>query len=285
VSDPTEKPPARVSMSKSSATSSSAAKTPSTAPAVTDPRPKQATWAIAALGVSALGALTAALGLYGQRDWLIDDQKKANADAVKQAAKDHKPTPKNLPDPSHHASQVMSSQLVGSLLVVAVIAFLAYGVHRGRHWSWWGVSGFWILSSLTGTVVGLGGLLGIGSSVPAPFRVPAFVAALALVAAVAIVNMRACKTWFAAHRPVRPGGVPQRRGLFTPRPPAGGAGTRTAAAAGSTGLRSSAATRGEAYVERQRSKKRANANADSVARGAELARSRAKASKSRRIES
>ena len=60
------------------------------------------------------------------------------------------------------------------------------------------------------------------------------------------------------------------------------AGARPGAAKGV--LSSSAATRGEAYVERQRSKKRAAANQESIARGAELARSRAKASKSRRIE-
>jgi hypothetical protein len=77
--------------------------------------------------------------------------------------------------------------------------------------------------------------------------------------------------------------------LFAPRTPPGGGRT----AAGDTGsatakaksaLTSSAASRGEAYVERQRAKKRATANAESIARGAELARSRAKASKSRRIE-
>jgi hypothetical protein len=48
---------------------------------------------------------------------------------------------------------------------------------------------------------------------------------------------------------------------------------------------STAASRGEAYVQKQRAKKRAAANAESIARGAELARTRAKASKSRRIES
>jgi hypothetical protein len=48
---------------------------------------------------------------------------------------------------------------------------------------------------------------------------------------------------------------------------------------------STAADRGEAYLQKQKAKKRAAANAESVARGAELARNRAKASKSRRIES
>jgi hypothetical protein len=289
VSDVTPKPPARLSLRKSSAT---APPPGSSAPQAA--RPRQVVWAIVALAVSAVSAIVAALALYGQRDWLINDQKKANATTIKDAAKNHKAAPKKLPDPAHHASQVMSSQLIGSLLVVAVIAFLAYGVYRGRHWSWWGVSGFWILSSLTGTVVGLGGLLGVGSTIPAPYRVPAFVAAVALVAAVAFVNMRPSRAYFALNKPVGPDGAPMRRGLFAPRPQGGPGGSRAGAGrtgaaaragAGKSVLTSTAAERGDAYVERQRSKKRATANAESVARGAELARSRAKASKSRRLES
>jgi hypothetical protein len=49
-------------------------------------------------------------------------------------------------------------------------------------------------------------------------------------------------------------------------------------------LASSAATRGQARADRARAKNRAAANAESIALGAELARKRAKASKSRRTD-
>ncbi|HKC29485.1 MAG TPA: hypothetical protein VKB75_15835, partial [Jatrophihabitans sp.] len=107
----------------------------------------------------------------------------------------------------------------------------------------------------------------------------------------AFVNMTPSTQYFALSRPERPAGAPQRRGLFAPRPPAtprtGSSGARSSAVGSraKSVLNSSATTRGEAYIQKQRAKKRASANAESVARGAELARNRAKASKSRRIES
>jgi hypothetical protein len=110
-----------------------------------------------------------------------------------------------------------------------------------------------------------------------------------------LVTLRPSLDYFAAHKPVLSPDAPVRRGLFAPRTPPGAArgpaadartpvsGTGSTEKA-KTALTSSAASRGEAYVDRQRAKKRATANAESIARGAELARSRAKASKSRRIE-
>lgn len=270
MSDDPEKAAKRVSMTKPASGS-----VPVSA---TAPRPRQVQGAIAALAASAVAALIAAISLYGQRAWLTSEQKKANAKAKppihETAAKLH-----------HQISQQQSGALIGTIIVVAAISVLAFSVYRGRYWSRWGVVAFWLLASFTGTVVGVGTVLSVGSSVPAGFKVPAFLAGAFLIVAVVLVNFRVSTEYFALTKPARSTDLPQRRGLFAPRtpPPARGSGAARPGAAKGI-LTSSAATRGEAYVERQRSKKRATANQESIARGAELARSRAKASKSRRIE-
>jgi hypothetical protein len=275
-------------------------------------RPRQVQGAVAALGASALAALIAAISLFGQRAWLTSEQKKANHKTLVSAMNDARDkakhagksaadiqaaidkarldTNKKFPSLHHQVSQQQSGALIGTIIVVVAIAVLAFSVYRGRYWSRWGVVAFWLLASFTGTVVGVGTVLSVGSSVPAAFKVPAFLAGAFLVVAVVLVNFRVSTEYFALTKPVRSTDMPQRRGLFAPRtPPEGGRAGRAAAAAARTNaakgvLTSSAASRGEAYVERQRSKKRASANQESIARGADLARSRAKASKSRRIE-
>jgi hypothetical protein len=240
------------------------------------------------MGLSAVAALIASLALYGQRAWLTREQVKADKKA--------KPPVHETASQLHHKiSQQQSGALIGTAVVVVALAVLGLSVYRGRHWSRWGVVAFWLLASFTGTVVGIGTVLSVGASVPAPFKAPAFTAGILLIIAVVLVNMKASTSWFALSRPVPAAGAPVRRGLFAPRTPAAGAGGRPSTrAAGRPGaaasartksvLTSNAATRGEAYLERQRAKKRATANADSIARGAELARSRAKASKSRRTD-
>jgi hypothetical protein len=219
-----------------------------------------------------------------------------------------------LPSLSHSVTQQQTGAVIAALVVVLAMGFLMFSVYRGRYWSRWGVIAFWFLASFTGTLVGIGAVLNISSSsTPMAFRLPAFVAGIAMVAAVLLVNLKSCTDYFALSRPTPATGAPARRGLFAPRTPpgAGRAGargsaggrtggwlaggrsaaartdddaTRSGAARTKSALTSNAASRGEAYVERQRSKKRAAANAESVSRGAELARSRAKASKSRRID-
>jgi hypothetical protein len=129
---------------------------------------------------------------------------------------------------------------------------------------------------------------------PTPFKVPLFFSASALVVAVVLVNLKPSTAYFALSRPER-GAQPARRGLFAPRGPADSARPARGAAASNkpagtreavnNTLTSTAVARGDAYLQKQRAKKRAAANAESVARGAELARNRAKASKSRKLES
>jgi hypothetical protein len=305
VSDATDKPAAKLSLRKSAPKSAPVAEGPAEGNPASKPR--QVQLAAGALVLSGITAIVAALTLFGQKEWLTrhqitsNNKEIANAgkDAIAKATKEHlsaeqiaaagakarAKSTKDLSNVAHQVSQQQRGALISAFLVLLVMVFLAYGVYRGRHWSRWGVSAFWLLASFTGTTVGLFSALSVGADLPGAYKAAGFVASVLLILAVVCVNMRVSTQYFALSRPVPPAGAPPRRGLFGPRPaprtPRAGAEPRS----GAKGvLTSNAAERGEAYVERQRSKKRASANADSVARGAELARSRAKASKSRRVE-
>jgi hypothetical protein len=289
-----------VTLTKGSAKGGDAAKAP---------RPRTVVAAAAAVLLSGMFALIGALVLLGQRSWLTSEQQKANAKSVKSAVssatasaqKSHadiaqasasasasaaKKYPLGGSQLNHQVSQQQSGALIMAIIVTLAMAFIANGVYRGRHWSRWGVVGFWLLATFTGTLGGISSLLSLGSGAPIAFKVPSVLASVFFIIAVVLVNLRPSIDYFALSRPARPAGAPQRRGLFAPRPPAGPRpGSSTAGSRAKSVLNSSASTRGDAYVQRQRAKKRAAANAESVARGAELARNRAKASKSRRIES
>ena len=283
-------------------------------------RPRPVLYAVIAMGVSAVASLIASVVLYGQGNWLKHEQAKANSSAVKSAvstavasaSKANQDVPSVSASASasatkkyplggsqlhHQVTQQQSGALIGSIILIAAMTMLAFGVYRGRHWSRWAVVAFWFLASFTGTFAGITYVFAIGGSLPTPFKTPLFVSATSLLVAVILVNLRPSTEYFALSKPVRAAGAPPaRRGLFGgPRPaPAGrsaggsgggsGGGGGAKSAVGKT-LTSSAATRGEAYVQKQRSKNRAAANAESIARGAELARNRAKASKSRKLES
>jgi len=279
------------------------------------PRPRAVLAAVIALVVSGLFAFGASIALYGERSWLTTEQLKANSKAVSRAvtsavasassssadtasasssasASATKSWPVQQSSTLHdQVSRQQSGSLISTIVVMLVLGLLASSVYRGKHWSRWAVVAFWFLASFTGTFTGVTYIFAIGGSLPAPFKVPLFVSATSLLVAVLLVNLKPSTAYFAAHRPAN---APARRGLFAPRvPPTGGAARSGAARSGArTGTKgqaakavgSTAAERGESYVQKQKSKKRAAANAESVARGAELARNRAKASKSRRIE-
>jgi hypothetical protein len=267
-------------------------------------RPRTVVAATIALAVSALAALGAATVLFGQGDYLHREQAKTNSSAaasavskaVAAASSSHSDTagaaasassvnatkyPTSGAKLDDQISQQQRGGLIMSLVRMLATGFIAYGVFRGRHWSRWGSLAFWAIASFTGTFAGFTWLLSIGSSLPGPFKACTFLAALAMLAAVVLCQLRPSVEFFALSRPTH-GAGPQRRGLFAPRVPPGGARERPGSRTKSV-LTSSAADRGEAYIEKQRSKKRSNTNAEAIARGAELARSRAKAaSKSRR---
>jgi hypothetical protein len=191
------------------------------------------------------------------------------------------------------AKLVRSTQIqlgLGTLLVAVVIVFAARrmqkGVRSGRT--------MYIIVSVIGALVGFNAsplsILSIVAAGLGPLRVVSALGAIAGLAAIALLFTPEARAYFPAA--VRKGadGRP-RGGLFAPRPPA----QRKPAPA--SGLRSNAASRANARLVKdaaaggrpsgvRASGVRAKGRADeaAVARGAALARSRAKASKSRRTE-
>jgi hypothetical protein len=268
-------------------------------------RPRTVTAAAVALGGSAVAALGAATALYGQTKWLTTEQAKANStaasSAIANASKSAASASADVPSAVSSASSVaqtkyptegsklsdqvhqqQSGGLIMTLVLVLATSFVAYGVWRGRHWSRWGVLAFWAVASFTGTFAGFPYLLTVGGSLPISFRLLAFASAAAMLAAVVLCQLRPSVEHFALSRPTHQAGA--RRGLFAPRTPPRSpvGGVAPGAPRKRSPLTSSAADRGEQYVQKQRAKKRSATNAEAVAKGAELARSRAKASKSRR---
>jgi hypothetical protein len=170
--------------------------------------------------------------------------------------------------------------IINSVLLLALI-LVAVGAWRGRYWSRWAVVGLWVLATLGGTFAGISSIFYLGVSVPGTFKTPVVLAGFLFLAAVVMAFLRPSSVYYAA---LRPAGAPQRRGLFAPRVPPP---PRDKTAPTKPGSRVSPDESGAAAASRQtgtdRSKAKQRASAEAVAKGAELARSRAKAaSKSRR---
>jgi hypothetical protein len=159
------------------------------------------------------------------------------------------------------------------LVLLLIAGLLGVSMWRGRYWARWAVLAIWGLSSFTGvTQAGLTSLTLLNVSLPGAFKGLVALCALTMLGAVVLVLLPTSGKFFALTRPV-PAAGGQRRGLFAPRvPPQRPAATAPAKPA-----------RVVEDPDRARSKKRAATTAQSVAKGADLARGRAKAaSKSRR---
>lgn len=248
------------------------------------PRPKNALYAVWAMGGAVVLGIVASAIIYTQKHYLYVNALKAARKTNDSAKAKDKKTAAELVTQAHQSVAATQKSVVIAMIITAlVLGFIGYGVYRGRHWSRMATIGVWFLLSFTGSVVGLFSLLQIASSIPTGYKVFAFLASLSMGAAVFFTNTKPAAAWFALSKPAAPAGARPRGGLFGPRPaaPANKTDAKTTPTARERAADGAAAT--EIAADRARSKKRANAA--SVAKGADLARTRAKAaSKSRRTE-
>ena len=232
-------------------------------------RPRTLMYAAIALVVAAVGSVVAALSLFGLRGWLLATTK---ATGVKSRP------PTTVADIPGYIHKLQIGQLVAAAAMAAVLVFAAVWTNKGKSQSRWIVVGIFVVATITGSLVGMGSVLSIGTSAPAAFKIPSFIGGLALVVAVVMVNLRPSVQWFAAHKPQRPD-RPARPGLFGPRPARA---PRPSAAGQTTAPPATAAPSANPSANKARAKVRADEA--SAAKGAELARNRAKAAKSRKSD-
>ena len=285
-------------------------------------KPRTVLYATIALGLTALFSVLTAVGAGSERSWVEKETAKSNASAVSSVISSASKSAVNKSADVSSAVASASTSATGkypakgtkkfddsintairgayisSLFTLVILGLLAWGTFRGRHWSRWAVTGIYVLSLFTPLGVGPLNLVGaiLGNGEPLAIRGPVLIAGLAMLAAVVLVNLRPSVEFFALTKPAPRPGQPQRRGLFS-RPTAPASGNQPRRTAGRVSMSKDVPvdkpvdkpadktidkTIDKAAAERARTKKRANA--DSVARGAELARNRAKASKSRRTD-
>ena len=276
MSDPTSKPARAVSFRKGTPASQGAAAAEGT-PGV---RPRPVLLAIGALVLSGLSAVAAAASLFQLRGWL-------DYTLHHPTKKPKKPlTAKQIHDQVH---SIPGSQLIASIVVLLAVSLVAWSIWKGRYWARWAVLAIWVLSSFTGTLAGLNSLFAITASIPNAFKLAAAASAFFMLVAVVCVMLPSSGKYFALTKPAGRAGAPARRGgLFSQRTAGSTARDQMPPSGARPGSRSSRAAAdaaaADAALDRSRTKKRTNAA--SVAKGADLARTRAKAaSKSRRTES
>lgn len=220
-----------------------------------------------AIAVQIVFTLVRALALRGYSSqltsWLIDMNHKA-----KNPVKDY-----NATRVAHDLAQLRSGALIQALVLSAALAILAFSLRRARGASGarWALIIILVLTSGPLAVVPVSGWPLLPKAAGVGMGVASIVVIVLILLPASMAYFRACK------EATRPAGAAPRPGLaalFRPRPPA------NAQRPSSPPPASSAAR--EALPVRRTPKAKVRADAESAAKGAELARARAKASKSRR---
>lgn len=189
-------------------------------PAARPPRPRTIEVSAGLFALAAVAALAAAGSLFGISGWLTDNIKAS-------AAKSKTAVPNDLPGYVH---QVAVYQTIVAAILAVLLGVIAWMALDGRSFARWAALGLYVLSTLTGTLVGITAVLSVGASEPLVFKVPSFIAGAAFLAGVIAINLRTSTEWLSWGRPAA-------RGTFAPRPPqdrpAGGLfGSRPAAGRG-----------------------------------------------------
>jgi len=177
-------------------------------------------------------------------------------------------------DKTVHTVQLTTS--IGTVLIAVVIAMLVQRIRRGVRWGRMAYIAACILGVPFGFAASPLSLLAVASAGPAVPRVVASLGAAASVVAIVMLFRPESQKFFdlRSPRPAAAQGRPGFGSLLRPRPPVERKPPPT------SGLRSSAVSRGQARAAKAKTRN----DAEAIARGAALARNRAKASKSRRTD-
>jgi len=190
--------------------------------------------------------------------------------------------PKGCLDVAHQVSVSLIELTVGSVVISLAVLMCARKIRQGVR----SARTLFVVLSVVGSFVGFAGsplsILALGSGGPLPLLLATGLAGLASLAAIIALFLRESSKFFP--RPMR-GGAPSRGlgAMFGPRAaserkPQPASGPRSNAGSGAAARTSPAQGNSAGARAKARSEEAA------VARGAQLARSRAKASKSRRTE-
>ena len=259
------------------------APTPAATPNV--PIPRTIDLAVLAVGLEAVFTLLRALALRGYTGrlshWLVDSNNKATGK--------NKKSPYTAADVAHDLAQLRKGSLLEGLVIVVALIVLGISLRRvrGAGGARWALIILIILTSGPLAVVPVQGWPALPKIAGVLMGASSIAVIVLLLLPKSMMYFRACKA------ALRPAGAPARPGmggLFGPRGAAaqrGMASGRAAAqrAADAADASSAAQTAEAANPARAKAKAKVRTDADAVAKGAELARSRAKASKSRRGDS
>lgn len=241
------------------------------------PIPRTIDWACIALGVTAVALVVRGLALLGSTSQLTAFLIKTNNDAGSKKKTPYGPAQVNSDLHALRQGTLLTGVVIGLALVLLLLAYRRVRTASGSRWAMLivmlfttlplyvvPIKGFPVFPEVAGVVVGVGSVVAL---------------ALVFIPKPSQQYFRDCRD---ALVPPELRGQP-RPGLFGPRrqrPGLAGPGGRAAAARAAAQSRSAATSERTGGAGKARAKVRSDA--DAIARGAELARSRAKASKSRR---
>jgi hypothetical protein len=238
----------------------------------TPPRPRTVDGVLVAAGVFIACSLLSALTWYGFKSQFIDL-------LIRSDRKAKNPTPGyGAAQAADDLDKIRKGQLVQTFVVCLALAFLTYAITRARSAS----AGRWglviVLVLTVNAVIPVNGLPALANGL----RVVALLAALTVVV---LLFLPASRRYFAQCRVAVTGGEPTRsgglRGLFSNGMPQRQVTPRQT----TERVDATVAANGDARQAGSKSRAaKARTEQAAVARGAELARSRAKASKSRRSD-
>lgn len=231
-------------------------------------RPNTINYAVAALGALIVLSLAEAASLFGFTDEFSKLLKDSNAKAKKPKS------PYGPAEISHDLHQFRIGQLVQTIVVGLALVFLIVALRRVRSAgvARWALIVVMVLTNGPVALIPVSGLPGLPTVLRVLIGAASLTAIVMLFLPASSKYFRDCK---AASVPEGAAPRPSLRDMFSPR----------AAAAGASAGAGSAPAQPPANPSAPKAKAKTRVDEAAAAKGAELARARAKASKSRRTES